>query len=259
LTRELEAAVAAAEAAGDVLRNGFGRQHQIEYKGKADLVTEADEEAERKIEEILREAFADHGMLTEESGETEGQSGARWIVDPLDGTTNYVHGIPFFSTSIALQRAGEIIVGVVYNPIANETYAAERGDGATLNGAPVMVSGTDEPARALLGTSFADRSEEMEVGLDIFGKLAGLARGMRRLGSGALDLCYVAVGRLDGCYEQGFSAWDVAAGMLIVEEAGGKITDYQGSRLDLERSEGLVASNGLVHSSLVGAASGNEG
>ncbi len=259
MTRELEVAVAAAEAAGEVLRNGFGRHHQIEYKGEADLVTEADEEAERKIEEVLRKVFADHGMLSEESGETEGQSDARWIVDPLDGTTNYVHGIPFFSTSIALQRAGEVTVGVVHNPIANETYAAERGGGATLNGDPVGVSGTDEPAQALLGTSFADRPEEMEVGLDIFGRFAGLARGMRRLGSGALDLCYVAVGRLDGCYEQGFSAWDVAAGMLIVEEAGGKITDYQGSRLDLERSEGLVASNGLVHPSLVGAASGDDG
>ena len=259
MTRELEVAVAAAEAAGEVLRNGFGRQHQIEYKGEADLVTEADKEAEWKIKEVLQEAFPDYGMLTEESGELEGESDARWIVDPLDGTTNYAHGIPFFSTSIALERAGEVVVGVVHDPMANETYAAERGGGATVNGNLVGVSGTDKPAQALLGTSFADRPEEMEVGLDIFGRLAGLARGMRRLGSGALDLCYVAVGRLDGCYEQGFSAWDVAAGVLIVEEAGGKVTDYQGSRLDLKKSKGLVASNGLVHPSLAGAASGDQG
>jgi len=251
LTREFDVAVAAAEAAGAILREGFGRQHRIEYKGEADLVTEADEEAERKIEEVIQEAFPDHGMLTEEGGETEGQGDTRWIVDPLDGTTNYAHGVPFFCTSIALERAGEVVLGVVHDPMANETYAAERGGGATLNGEPLQVSSTDGPTRALLGTSFADRPEELEVGIDVFGRLADLARGMRRLGSGALDLCYVAAGRLDGCFERGFSAWDVAAGMLIVEEAGGKVTDQWGRGLDLNGSEGLVASNGLIHSSLV--------
>jgi myo-inositol-1(or 4)-monophosphatase len=151
LTRELEVAVAAAEAAGEVLRNGFGRQHHIEYKGEADLVTEADQEAEREIGQILWKAFPDHGMLTEESGETEGQGDVRWIVDPLDGTTNYAHGVPFFCTSIALERAGEVVVGVVHDPVAKETFAAERGGGATLNGDPLEVSSTEEPARALLG------------------------------------------------------------------------------------------------------------
>ena len=251
MTRELKVAVAAAQAAGEVLRDGFGRQHQIKYKGQADLVTEADEEAERKIEEILRETFPNHGMLTEESGELEGEGDARWIVDPLDGTTNYAHGLPFFCTSIALERDGEVVLGVVHDPMVKETYAAERGGSATLNGEPLEVSSTDEPAQALLGTSFADRPEEMEVGLDVLGRFAGLVRGMRRLGSGALDLCYVAAGRLDGCYEQGFSAWDVAAGVLIVEEAGGKITDYRGNGLDPEESEGLVASNGPLHPDLI--------
>jgi myo-inositol-1(or 4)-monophosphatase len=259
LTRELDVAVAAAEAAGEMLRDSFGRQHQIEYKGEADLVTEADEEAERMIEEVLREAFPDHGMLAEEGGETQGQDDARWIVDPLDGTTNYAHGVPFFCTSVALERAGEVVLGVVHDPMVNETYAAERGGGATLNGEPLEVSSTDEPARALLGTSFADRPEELKMGLEVFGRLADLARGMRRLGSGALDLCYVAAGRLDGCYERGFSAWDVAAGVPIVEEAGGKVTDHRDSGLDPERSEGLVASNGLIHPSLVDAARVDEG
>jgi myo-inositol-1(or 4)-monophosphatase len=259
LTKELKVAVAAAQAAGEVLRDGFGRQHQIKYKGEADLVTEADEEAERKIAEVLREAFPNHGMLTEESGELEGEGDARWIVDPLDGTTNYAHGVPFLCTSIALERDGEVVLGVVYDPMVKETYAAERGGGATLNDEPLEVSSTEEPAQALLGTSFADRPEEMEVGLDIFGRFAGLVRGMRRLGSGALDLCYVAAGRLDGCYEQGFSAWDVAAGVLIVEEAGGKVTDHRGGRLNTEGSEGLVASNGPLHPSLVDAASGDDG
>ena len=255
MSRELEMAIEAAQAAGEVLRDGFGRQHQIEYKGEADLVTETDEEAERKIMEVLWEVFPDHGILTEESGQIEGQiegqSDTRWIVDPLDGTTNYVHSVPFFCTSVALERTGEVVVGVVHEPLANETYAAERGGGITLNGDPIGVSDTGEPARALLGTSFADRTEELEAGLDLFGRFAGLVRGVRRLGSGALDLCYVAAGRFDGCYEQGFSAWDVAAGALIVEEAGGEVTDHHGRRLDLEESKGLVASNGLLHPDLI--------
>jgi myo-inositol-1(or 4)-monophosphatase len=198
-------------------------------------------------------------MLTEEGGELRGEGYARWIVDPLDGTTNYVHGVPFFCTSIALERDGVVVLGVVHDPMANETYAAERGGGATLNGASVGVSSTDEPARALLGTSYPDDPEETPSGVDLFARFTNLIRGVRRLGSGALDLCYVAAGRLDGCYEQGFSAWDVAAGVLIVEEAGGRATDYRGGEPDLDGGGGLVASNGLVHCSLVGVASGGDG
>ncbi len=251
MTRELEVAVAAAEAAGEVLRSGFGRVQEVRYKGEVDLVTEVDERAEGVIREALREAFPSYGMLAEEGGRLPGEGDSRWVVDPLDGTTNYAHGLPIFAVSIALERAGEVVLGVVHDPMREETYVAERGGGATLNGEPVGVSGTDEPAGALLGTSFADRPEELEMGLELFGRFAGLARGVRRLGSGALDLCYVAAGRLDGCYEQGFSAWDVAAGVLIVEEAGGKITDCRGGRLDPEGSRGLVASNGALHPDLL--------
>jgi myo-inositol-1(or 4)-monophosphatase len=250
LTRELEAAIEAAEAAGEVLRGGFGRQLDVEYKGETELVTEADEKAEQKIREVLEESFPDYGMLTEESGELEGEADARWIVDPLDGTTNYVHGVPFFSVSIALERDGEVVLGVVHDPMANDTYAAERGEGATLNGELIGVSDTDEPVRALVGTSYPDDPGELLMSLDLFERFTNLVRGMRRLGSGALDLCYVAAGRLDGCYEQGFSAWDIAAGVLILEEAGGEATSYQGSELDFE-DKGLVASNGLLHPSLV--------
>jgi myo-inositol-1(or 4)-monophosphatase len=257
LTRELEVAIAAAEAAGEVLRRGFGQRLDVEYKGEAELVTEADEEAEQKIKEVLRGAFPDHGMLTEESGELEGESGSRWIVDPLDGTTNYVHGLPLFCTSIALEKDGEVVSGVVHDPIAKETYAAERGGGATLNGEPVGVSDTEESARALLGTSYPDDPEEVPKALGLFEGFTNLARGMRRLGSGALDLCYVAAGRLEGCYEQGFSAWDVAAGILMVEEAGGEVTNYRGDKLAFE-DEGLVASNGLLHSELVSVTNGYE-
>lgn len=256
MTRELEVAIAAAEAAGEVLRSAFGQRLDVEYKGQAELVTEADEEAEQKIEEVLREAFPDHGMLTEESGEREGESGSRWIVDPLDGTTNYVHGLPFFCTSIALERGGEVVLGVVHDPIAKETYVAERGGGSTLNGEPIEVSDAEEPAQALLGTSYPDDPEEVPKALGLFEGFTNLARGMRRLGSGALDLCYVAAGRLEGCYEQGFSAWDIAAGALIVKEAGGEVTNYQGGRLAFE-DEGLVASNSLLHQELVSVTNGD--
>ena len=256
--KELEVAVEAAEAAGRMLRNSFGRRLDVGYKGEADLVTEADKNAEQKIKEILEEQFPAYGMLTEEGGEFPGEGDARWIVDPLDGTTNYVHGVPFFSTSIALEKDGVVVLGVVHDPIANETYAAERGDGATLNGESIGVSHTDEPARALLGTSYPDDPEEISTGLDLFEKYTDLARGMRRLGSGALDLCYVAAGRLDGCYEQGFSAWDVAAGALIVEEAGGEATNYRGGELGFE-DKGLVASNGSLHPLLIDVASASRG
>jgi len=254
LTRELEVAVAAAEAASEVLRGGFGGRLDVQYKEYAELVTEVDENADQKIKEVIREVFPEHGMLTEEGGELEGESDARWIVDPLDGTTNYVHGVPFFCTSIALERNGEVVLGVVHDPMANETYAAERGEGVTLNGEPITVSETDELEQALLGTSYPDDPKEIPGGLDLFERYTNLVRGMRRLGSGALDLCYVAAGRLDGCYEQGFSAWDVAAGVLILREAGGEATDYQGGELDFE-DKGLVASNGVLHPSPVGVTS----
>jgi len=260
LTKELETAIVAAKAAGEVARASFGRPQSVEHKGEADLVTEADERAEQKIKEVLGEAYPDYGILAEEGGETEGEGDARWIIDPIDGTTNYAHGVPFFTTSIALEKAGKVVLGVVHDPMRQETYAAERDNGATLNDEPIRVSDTNDPARALLGTSYPDKPEEMAVGLDLFGRFADLGRGMRRLGSGALDLCYVAAGRIDGCYEHGFSAWDVAAGVLLVEVAGGEVTNYRGSRVDLEEGkQGLVASNGLLHRSLVEVTSQDSG
>jgi myo-inositol-1(or 4)-monophosphatase len=261
LAKELEVAIAATEAAGEVLRSGFSQEQQIEYKGEVDLVTEADERAEQTIKEVLQDAFPDYEILTEESGRLGGGGSeeARWIVDPLDGTTNYTHALPFFATSIALERNGEVVLGVVHDPMAEEMYTAERGQGATLNGQSIKVTDTAELIRALLATSFSHAEEEdMSVGLDLFGRLTNLTRGVRQLGSGALDLCYVAAGRLDGCFERGLSAWDVAAGMLIVEEAGGKISDYQGGEFDLEGTE-MVASNGSLHPALVSVTSGGRG
>ncbi len=246
MTKEIEAALSAAREAGEVLRKGFGWQHSVRYKGEVDLVTEVDEQAERVIKEILLGVFPSYGMLAEEGGEQRGEEDARWIVDPLDGTTNYAHGLPIFCVSIALERAGELVLGVVYDPMREETYVAQCGGGATLNDEPIRVSDTDEPIQALIATGFPHDRDKMPEALDLFGRFAALTRGMRRLGSTALDLCYVASGRLDGYYERGIWAWDIAAGSLILEEAGGKVTNYRGSELVLEGRE-IVASNGALH------------
>ncbi len=250
MKRELEVAVAAAEVAGEVLRDGFGQRHEVKYKGEVDLVTEADEKAEQTIKEILGEAFPNYGVLAEESGELEGHGDTRWIVDPLDGTTNYAHNLPIFAVSIALEKAGQVVLGVVHSPMSEETYAAERGGGATLNSQPIRVSDTDELIQALLATGLPYDRDEMPAVLDLFGRFAMLTQDIRRLGSAALDMCYVAAGRLDGLYARGIKAWDIAAGNVILEEAGGKVTDYQGGELQLG-SEEVVASNGLLHPAFV--------
>jgi len=246
LTSELETALSAAKQAGEVLRAGFGAEHAITYKGEVDLVTEIDEEPERVIGEELLGTFPTYGMLAEEGGGLAGEEDARWIVDPLDGTTNYAHGLPIFAVSIGLERAGEMVLGVVHDPMGEETFVAEQGRGATLNGEPIRVSDTDELIRALIATGFPYDRAEMPEALELFGRFAATTRGMRRLGSAALDLCYVASGRLDGYYERGIWPWDLAAGSVILEEAGGKFTDYRGGTLDLDGRE-IVATNGHLH------------
>ena len=249
VARELEAALSAAKEAGEVLRKGFGWQHSVRYKGEVDLVTEVDEQAEQVIREILLGAFPAFGMLAEEGGALVGEEDARWIVDPLDGTTNYAHGLPILCVSIALERAGKVLLGVVHDPMREETYLAERRGGATLNAEPIKVSDTDELIGALIATGFPYDRTEMPGALELFGRLAATTRGMRRLGSAALDLCYVASGRLDGYYERGIWPWDLAAGSMILEEAGGKLTNYRGDVLDLDGRE-IVASNGRLHSAM---------
>ncbi len=251
MKKELEAALSASSRAGEVLRSGFGAEHAITYKGEVDLVTEVDEESERVIREELLGTFPTHGMLAEEGGVQAGEENARWIVDPLDGTTNYAHGLPVFAVSIALERDGEVILGVVHDPMRDEIFVAERGAGATLNGEPIRVSETDEPIRALIATGLPYDRERMPEALELFGRFAALSRGMRRLGAAAIDLCYVACGRLDGYYERGIWPWDLAAGSLILREAGGRITDYRGDALDLAGRE-VVASNGWLHPAMIG-------
>jgi myo-inositol-1(or 4)-monophosphatase len=249
VTSELEAALSAAKEAGEVLRKGFGRRHSVRYKGEVDLVTEIDEQAEQVIREILLGAFPTYGMLAEEGGALVGEEDARWIVDPLDGTTNYAHGLPIFCVSVALERAGEVVLGVVHDPMHEETFVAEQGRGATLNGELIKVSDTEELIRALIATGFPYDRAEMPEALDLFGRFTATTRGMRRLGSAALDLCYVAAGRLDGYYERGIWPWDLAAGSVILQEAGGKVTDYRGGVLDLEGRQ-IVASNGALHAAM---------
>ena len=254
MARELEVALEAATAAGQMLSENFGREQAVRFKGEVDLVTEVDERAERVIREVLLGAFPAYGVLGEEGGWSRGGGGegARWIVDPLDGTTNYAHGLPLFCVYIALERSGEVVLGVVHDPTAEETYAAESGGGAELNGRPLRVSDTGEPIRALVGSGLPYEREHLPAALELFGRLAALTQGTRRLGSVALALCYVAAGRLDGYYERGPKAsWDVAAGALLVEEAGGRVTDYRGDKLDLGGGE-VAASNGGLHPFLVG-------
>jgi myo-inositol-1(or 4)-monophosphatase len=250
LSKELDVALSAARRAGEVLRAGFGTEHAITYKGEVDLVTEVDGEAERVISEELLGTFPTYGMLAEEGGELAGEDDLRWIVDPLDGTTNYAHGLSIVCVSIALERAGEVFLGVVHDPMGEETFIAERGRGATLNGDPINVSDTGELIRALIATGLPYDRAEMPEALELFGRFAATTRGMRRLGSAALDLCYVASGRIDGYYERGIWPWDLAAGSVILEEAGGKLTNYRGGVLDLDGRE-IVASNGRLHPSIM--------
>lgn len=258
MAEELEVALEAARRAGGVLRDGFGSRHRIEYKGEVDLVTETDGRAEEVIREVLVGAFPSYGVLGEEGGETSGEEDARWIVDPIDGTTNFAHGFPMFAVSIALEKAGEVVLGVVYDPINEETFVAERGKGARLNGEGIGVSEAEVLVRALVVTGFPYDREEVPAAVDLFGRFATRAQDMRRLGSAALDVCYVAAGRLDAYYERGIHAWDVAAAGLVLEEAGGTITDYKGRPFELESGE-MVASNGPLHPAMIELTSGFAG
>lgn len=250
MAEELEVALEAARRAGGVLRDGFGVRPEIKYKGEVDLVTETDERAEETIREVLLGAYPSYGVLGEEGGETAGEGDERWIVDPLDGTTNFAHGLPMFAVSIALEKAGEVVLGVVHDPIREETFVAERGRGARLNEEDISVSETEELVRALVVTGFPYERDEVPEAVELFGRFSVRAQGMRRLGSAALDLCFVAAGRLDAYYERGIHAWDVAAAGLILEEAGGRITDYRGRPFELDGEE-MVASNGPLHPALI--------
>src|SRR2546421_736550 len=231
----------------------MGRTLQVSNKGDIDLVTEADLASEKLIIERIKSHYPRHAILAEESGAIQtvtGQSDWRWIVDPLDGTTNCAHGYPCFCVSIALERAGSIELGVIYDPVRDEVFAAERGQGATLNDRSVRVSAVDDLNAAMLCTGFPYNVRERPDFARDFANFTMKAQAVRRDGSAALDLAYLACGRFDGFWEDGLNAWDIAAGVILIEEAGGRLTDFNGASLDIYTPK-VLASNGLIHDKMM--------
>lgn len=243
----LHAAQTIARQAGTCIVASLGDLHRIDYKGRVDLVTDVDRRVEKLILDRLRHDFPGHGVLAEESGTGPGAGDFRWVIDPIDGTTNFVHGYPFFAVSIAVQHQEETVAGVVYNPLADELFSALKGEGAFLNGRKIRVSATPELSSSLLATGFPYRiGDHWHRAMDLFKLFYYRTRGVRRDGSAALDLCYVAAGRFDGFWEYDLHPWDVAAGMLIVAEAGGKCSDFQGKPSAIDDGQ-ILASNDHIH------------
>jgi myo-inositol-1(or 4)-monophosphatase len=239
--------IKAAFEAGKLLMKKFETGIRVEFKGKYDLVTEADRQAEALIVKLIRERYADHDFLAEEGVYTETGSDYRWIIDPLDGTTNYAHGFPWFAVSIALEVKGRLELGVVYNPYVGDFYVAERGCGAFLNERRLQVSTIDTLERSLLATGFAyDHKKCKANNYDYFKQFQKEAQACRRPGAASLDLASVAAGRFDGFWELKLKPWDLAAGILLIEEAGGLVSNFDGLPMTLESQE-CMASNRLIH------------
>jgi myo-inositol-1(or 4)-monophosphatase len=242
-----------AREAGGILIQKLGAA-RITNKGDIDLVTEADIASEELIIDRIRSHYPQHGILAEESGEAvmvgAQRSDWKWIIDPLDGTTNYAHGYPCFCVSIGLERAGEMELGVIYDPLRNEMFAAERGQGATLNERRIRVSSVEDLNSAMLCTGFPYNVRERPDFAREFANFTLRAQAVRRDGSAAIDLAYVACGRFDGFWEDGLNPWDMAAGLLLIEEAGGRVTNFQDEALSIYTKK-VVASNGLVHQSML--------
>jgi len=247
----LQVAMAAAKEAGRIQMLHFGHSHSVEYKGEIDLVTAVDKDCEKAIVQMIFDKFPNHDFLTEESPFQGKGSPWRWVIDPLDGTTNYFHGFPFFCVSIGLEVDGEVRLGVVYGPVLNEMFHAEKGKGAYLNGGRISVSRNDDLNRSFLCTGFPyDVREHPDLYLRYFRQFLIKSIAIRRPGSAAMDLCYLAAGRFDGFWELKLHAWDVAAASLMVTEAGGKMTDFQDRPFNIYSQEAL-ASNGLIHEEML--------
>jgi myo-inositol-1(or 4)-monophosphatase len=247
----LDAAIAASAIAGAYQRHRFTSALDIDLKGDKDLVTEVDRESERLIVQQLLSHFPDHGILAEEGDYPSSNSAFRWVIDPVDGTTNYAHGFPWFCSSICLQKDGEALVAVIFNPIYDELFTAIKGGGAYLNGRRLSVSSRSPLNSSLLGTGFPyDCASAKANNFDNFMAFQKAARGIRRAGAAALDLACVAAGRLDGFWELKLKPWDVAAGVLLVREAGGVVTTFDGAAYDIFNDR-IIASNGLVHDEMV--------
>ena len=249
----LNIAIRAARHAGDFIVRKINKlpEIQVEVKAKNDFVSEVDREAESRILEDLLKAYPGHGIVAEESGVIQGTDDYRWIIDPLDGTTNYLHGFPHYAVSIACEHQGKIIHGVVYDPFKQELFCASRGDGATLNNRRIRVSKNTSLEGALIATGFPFRNPELtESYMKQFNQFLNKTGDIRRAGAAALDLAYIAAGRLDGYWESGLESWDLAAGGLIVREAGGLVTDFQGESNFLENGE-IVAGNPKIISEML--------
>ena len=244
----LNFAIETAREAGQILIEKFGRKITVSKKGDINLVTEADLASEKHIIEKINSRYPKHAVLAEESGEAivEGDQTWKWVIDPLDGTTNYAHGYPCFCVTLALEHNGEIVVGVTFDPTRDELFAAEKGSGATLNNKPIRVSETQQLKDALLVTGFPYDTRERENFARHFTGFTHASRGIRRDGSAAIDMAYVACGRFDGFWEEGLHAWDVAAGVLLIEEAGGRVSYYDDSKFSIYKAP-ICASNNLIH------------
>ena len=249
--REIKVARKAADEAGKILKALFGRVENISKKGEIDIVTEADIQSEEAVIDIIRNEFPQDSILSEEAGEDKHGPERVWIIDPLDGTTNFAHGFPFFGVSIALEVKNKVVLGIVFNPVMGELFEAVRGDGAYLSGKPIYVSNIKSLNDALLGTGFPYSIHEDSK--DVIILLQGMivkAQGIRRAGAAAIDLCYVAAGRLDGFWEQGLKPWDTAAGSLILQEAGGQAGDFSGGPYS-PYQETIIAGNPSVYRAML--------
>lgn len=251
MTSFADAAALIAHEAGALLRYYFERRVNFEMKGEYDLVTEADRASEKLVIERLTAEFPEHGIVAEEGGGHDSPSPYRWYLDPLDGTTNFAHGYPVWNVTLALEKAGELIAGVVYDPNRDEMFTCERGAGSYLNGRRIHVSSASRVADSLLCTGFPNHNRSTNPNIRFFHELAMTAHGVRRSGSAAVDLAHTAAGRLDGFWEIGLSPWDMAAGILLVEEAGGVCTDMRGAKHHL-KSPHLLTDNGHIHQELLG-------
>ncbi len=252
--RYLHIAIRAAKEAGKIQMDHFGQHQSVTYKGAFDPVTEVDRVCDQTIQRLIGHAFPEHEILTEESPFAEKGSPWRWIVDPLDGTTNYSRGFPFFSVSIGLEKEGEMILGVVYIPLLDELFISQKGEGAFLNGKRISVSQTDQLGRSFMATGFPyDVQAHPDEYLRYFRQFLRQTLAIRRPGSAAIDLCYVAAGRFDGFWELKLAPWDMAAGVLLITEAGGRVTDSEGGPFDIYSRGFLVASNGRIHDQMLQA------
>ncbi|VAX14768.1 Inositol-1-monophosphatase [hydrothermal vent metagenome] len=251
INKALKVASKAALEAGQIQKDYRFKSFTVEHKGETDLVTEVDIACEKAIIDIIKVAFPDHGILAEEEDFKKGESRYTWVIDPLDGTTNYAHGFPVYCASVGLEMDGQSLVGAVCDPTRDELFTAAKGHGAYLNDVPIKVSSTEKLIDGLLATGFPySIKTNPQNNLKQFGNFAMRAQALRRPGAAALDLCYVACGRLDGFWEFHLKPWDIAAGTLMVTEAGGRMTHTDGAKLDIYRSD-IVASNGPLHEAML--------